>query len=560
LLEKGPTTAGQVLFLSAIRHSHSLTDSPVTKTSKGDPLERALVSFAQQNDHLLPSVLRLAEIPFDDARRRQSVVVKMNNRFWLLTKGAPEVIVDLCETALGNQAEVLPFAQRKPEVLQQADKYAESGFKVLGYACRTLDETLLNGICLSSSLADVQNPETSETPLPAPDIEHHLIFLGLLTLADPLRNEVPLAVNACRAAGLRVIMITGDHPETARYVAYHSGIFRNPHARIVTGSELEHWSDTQLQLALGIEEIGFARVHATQKLRIVQALQEKKEIVAVTGDGVNDAPALHRANVGIAMGMCGTDVARESADVILLDDNFASIVAGVHEGRGIFRNIGNFMTYILSSNVPEAVPLVFYAFLPIPLPLTIPQILAIDLGTDMVPAIGLGSETSEQPIRQRSAKGERLHILNVTLLLKAWLWLGLWQAIAAMTMFFLTLFWGGWTWGQPVEAKSLLSRQAATAAFVSVIVMQMANVFVCRGRPELFDRSALINKILISGVLIELILIPVFLYLPFAQGILGTAPLPVKFFPMISLFVLFFLFAEKIRRIVSHKFFSSSSP
>ena len=550
---KANAADGKILFLCAIRQAHALDTGENSMPAAGDPLERVLVGYARQFDEILPKAQRLAEIPFEDSRRRQSVIVKIKNDIWLLCKGAPEVITGLCDSSVHDDGKIGPFEKIGPAIAEQAGRYAESGAKVLGYACRKIDEAEL--IAVTSADAKVIDDRFVN---PA-EIEKNLAFLGLVTLADPLRDEVPAAVDKCRSAGLRVIMITGDHPETARYVACRSGIFSNERARMVTGAELEHWSDTQLQLALSLDEIGFARVHAIQKLRIVRALQQKKEIVAVTGDGVNDAPALHGAHIGIAMGLCGTEVARESADVVLLDDNFASIVEGIREGRGIFRNIQNFMTYILSSNVPEAIPLVLYALLPIPLPMSIPQILAIDLGTDLVPAIGLGSEPARPFSEQGAGRKTHRHILTSGLLLKAFLWLGAWQTAAAMSLFFATLYIDGWSWGQPVEAGSLMARRASTAAFISVICMQAANVFVCRDQRALIGRKAAANKIILSGVVIEILLIPVFVYVPFFRDMLGTAPVPPELILPISGFIFAFLICEKIRRAIKEKFCPSTS-
>src|SRR5665811_55026 len=220
--------------------------------------------------------------------------------------------------------------------------------------------------------------------------ETELIFAGLIGLVDPPREAVPEAVSRCHTAGIRVIIITGDHPHTASALAREIGLAQNPLA--VTGDKLRQMSDTDLLLLLDEPELIFARTAADQKMRIVQALQHKGEIVAVTGDGVNDAPALKCADVGIAMGLSGTDVAKEAADIILLDDNFASIVAAIEEGRAVYDNLRKFLTYILTHNVAELVPYLAFVLFRIPLPLTVIQILAIDLGTDTLPALALGAE------------------------------------------------------------------------------------------------------------------------------------------------------------------------
>ena len=246
-------------------------------------------------------------------------------------------------------------------------------------------------------------------PLPGDEeaTEQDLVLCGVVGLEDPPRAEVPEAITRCHAAGVRVIMVTGDRPQTALAIGREIGLVRGAGAEVLLGDAVQKMSLAQLQLALEAPELIFARVSAAQKLLIVQALQRKGETVAVTGDGVNDAPALKAADIGIAMGLSGTDVAKEAADIILLDDNFASIVSAIEEGRAVFENLRKFLTYILSSNVPELVPYLAFVLLRVPLPLTVIQILAVDLGTDMLPALALGAEAPDpglmrQPPRPRS--------------------------------------------------------------------------------------------------------------------------------------------------------------
>ena len=226
-------------------------------------------------------------------------------------------------------------------------------------------------------------------------LEEELVLDALVGLEDPPRPEVPAAVERCRRAGIRIVMVTGDHPQTAVAIGREIGLFPETDPLVVTGDQVRRMTDAQMWAALEAPHVLFARVAADQKLRIVTTLQRHRAIVAATGDGVNDAPALRAADIGVAMGVAGTDVARQAADMVLLDDNFASIVSAVEEGRAVYDNIRKFLTYILTSNVPELVPYLAFAFFKIPLALTIVQILAVDLGTDMVPALGLGTEKAE---------------------------------------------------------------------------------------------------------------------------------------------------------------------
>ena len=335
----------------------------------GDPMEVALVQLAADALPSLPHSPRVNEIPFDSERKRLSTVHATPEGRVLYCKGAPEVVLPRCTRAAMNGGSLELSGELAATFHAAAQEMAGKGLRVLAFAWRELPE--------SFELATA---------------EAEMTLAGLIGLEDPPRPEVAVALQKCRDAGIKVIMVTGDHPHTATAIAREIGLVRSAAPVVITGEQLGHLSDVQLQLALDAPEIIFARVLAEQKMRIVGALQNKREIVAVTGDGVNDAPALRKADVGIAMGRSGTDVAREAADMVLLDDNFASIVAAIEEGRAVFSNIRNFLTYILTSNVPELIPYLAFVVFRIPLPLTIMQILAVDLGTDMLPALGLGAE------------------------------------------------------------------------------------------------------------------------------------------------------------------------
>jgi sodium/potassium-transporting ATPase subunit alpha len=285
-------------------------------------------------------------------------------------------------------------------------------------------------------------------------------------------------------------------------------------------------SSAQLQLALDAPEIIFARVSAEQKMLIVQALRRKGEIVAVTGDGVNDAPALRAADIGIAMGLSGTDVAREAADVILLDDNFASIVSAIEEGRAVFENLRKFLTYILSSNIPELVPYLAFVLLRIPLPLTVIQILAVDLGTDMLPALALGAEAPNPGLMQRPPRARSDRLLSRGLVVRAYLWLGLLEAAIAMAAFYLVLNGTGWRYGELLPAMDPGYRQATTACFAGIVIAQMVNVFLCRHpQQSVLSFGVLSNPLLLAGWLLEGVLLLLITYTPWGNQLFGTAPL-----------------------------------
>jgi magnesium-transporting ATPase (P-type) len=313
-------------------------------------------------------------------------------------------------------------------------------------------------------------------------------------------------------------------------------------------------SPTVLQLALDTPEIIFARMAADQKLLIVRALQGKREIVAVTGDGVNDAPALRHADIGIAMGLSGTDVARAASDVILLDDNFASIVGAIEEGRAVYDNIRKFLTYILTSNVPELIPYLAFVLFRVPLALTIIQILAVDLGTDMVPALALGAERPAAGVMARPPRPRGQRLLSWQVLVRAYLWLGMLEAAAAMAAFFFALKVGGWHWGSALAAHVPLYLQATTAALAAIILMQVANVFICRDpNRSTFSGNAFANPLLLAGIASELALLAVIVGTQWGNALFGTSPFATSVWLFIVPFPVAMLAVEEVRKAVARR-------
>jgi len=286
-----------------------------------------------------------------------------------------------------------------------------------------------------------------------------------------------------------------------------------------------------------------------QKLRIVKALQTMGEVVTVTGDGVNDAPALKQADMGVAMGLCGTEVAKEAADMILLDDHFATIVNAVEEGRTVFGNIRKFIAYILTSNVPEILPFIAFAIFGIPLPLTVVLILSIDLGTDLLPALGLGVETPEDDVMKRPPRPRGERLLNSNLLFMSYGLIGMIQAAAGFFSYFVVLYSGGWTWGRHLAMTDPLYLKAVTAFFVSIVICQIANVMVCRTRREsVFRKGLFANRLVLLGIFSELTLVWIITYSDLAQKILGTSPLTLFEMSLALPFALLTLFIEELRK------------
>ena len=519
-------------FLETALLCHSLQATEINGAAEllGDPMEIALVGMARQ---ALPEAAiypKVDEVPFDTDRKRLSTLHQTPDGLALYTKGALETVLPLC-TRVQIGAETLPLTPELHKKFAAAQEtLAEKGLRVLAFAWRK-----------------TENREK--------DPEHDMTLLGLVGLEDPPRQEVPDAIRKCHEAGIRVIMVTGDHPHTARAIAREIGLLRSDAPVIISGDGLRRMSSIQLQLALDAPEIIFARVGADQKLRIVSALQKKGETVAVTGDGVNDAPALKKADIGIAMGLSGTDVARESADMVLLDDNFASIVAAIEEGRAVFENIRKFLTYILTSNIPEIVPYLAFVLLRIPLPLTIIQILAVDLGTDMLPALGLGAEKPHPGVMRQPPRAHRERLLNWPLVARAYLFLGMLEAAAAMAAFFFVLHNAGWRYGETLSHLDPLYLQATTATLSAIIVMQVMNVFLCRSGEESAFRQGLFgNGLILWGVAAEIALILAIDYTPWGNLMFGTAPVGLDVWLFVIPFAFAMLALEEVRKWATRKY------
>jgi Ca2+-transporting ATPase len=517
-----------------------------------DPLEAALLNAAARAG-LDPAESvrrspRIHELPFDAVRRFMTVVVRWGEPVALdgaaedgdgdrvaLVKGAPSEVLARCEGLLGV-AGIGPLgAAERQQVLSEADRLAAGGERVVAVAFRAAP------------------PGTADAAL-----ERGLTLLGLVAVRDPPRPEVAGALHACRDAGIRVVVVTGDGPVTALAIARETGL-ADAASRALTGAELEALSEEELRELLRSASVHvFARVVPAQKLRLVRAYQSLGEVVAVTGDGVNDAPALRAANVGIAMGASGTDVAREASDIVLLDDDFRSIVAAVEEGRALFRNVRKFLAYILTSNVPELVPFLAMAALRIPPALTILQILAVDLGTDMVPALALGGEPPEPGLMKRAPRPRDATLLDRRLLWRAYVRLGLAQAAACMAAYFAVWWWHGLgleamraaapaifahTAGPGLVA---IQRQATTAALAAIVFCQMGNLFACRSERLSAFSIPPRNRLLLYGLATELALLMAVVALPPLQRLFETAPLPRGAWPLLLLGPAFLLVVDEL--------------
>jgi len=537
-------------FFDVLLHCHNakrVRQSDGRFVVTGDPTEVALLQFAVEHGLAhRPPLRRMGELAFDADRKRMSTLHWSEGRLIAFTKGAPESVVALCTRIHihGNAAPMTP--DERARILKQSRSFAEQAYRVLAVAMREV----------------AHQPEHIEVET----IEEDLTFLGLVAMMDPPRREVPDAMAKCRRAGVRVIMITGDHPLTALAIARKIGLVPDRavyepsgFVPVIEGSQLDRMSDEHLRQLLtpsrsGEPEPVFARMAPRHKMRIVSTLKEMGEVVAVTGDGVNDAPALKKADIGVAMGVAGTDVAKEIADIVLLDDNFATIVSAIEEGRTVYDNIRKFSTYILASNVPEVVPYLGYGFLGLPLALTIPQVLAVDLGTDMLPALALGTEPPHGDVMDLPPRPPSERLLSLPLLLRTYLFLGLVEAAVAMGGFFLYLFANGWTWGARLSWSSTLYKEATTVTFAGIVLAQVANVFACRSdRLSVTKLGWLTNPLILWGIATELAILALLTYTRTGNDIFGTSPLPAWIFGPLILGALVFIVVEEGRKMIAKR-------
>jgi len=487
-------------------------------------MEIALLDFASEKGQNQNSGRRVWQQGFDSERKRMSVGFSQGSVTTLLCKGALQGVLPVCKH-VNEKGDQLPLDALAIQRITDAESaLAERGLRVIALAFRKF----------------------SATEVPS---EEDLVFAGLIGLHDPVRPEVPESIQKCHLAGIRVIMLTGDHPVTAINVARKIGLLDTDQAQLVLGSEMSKMSASQLGIALDHPHVVVARVTADQKRRVVQALQQKGHRVALTGDGVNDAPALKTADVGVAMGIRGTDVAKEAADIVLMDDNFATIVAAIEEGRAVYANIRKFLTYILASNVPELIPCLAFMLFQVPLPLSGLQVLAIDLGTDMFPAIALGTEPPEAGVMNSPPRAHDDRLLNGATLFRAYLWLGLMESGIAMLLYFMTLREAGWQFGDLLDHRAPAYTQATTTCFASICMVQLLNSFNCRHTSlSIFDHRVKSNPRLLLGTALGAILVAFLIYHPVGNILFGTTPLDYKFWINIIPLTLIFLVIEELRK------------
>ena len=480
----------QTLMAAALAaDTHLVQNSAGGWDIKGDPTEGALVVAAAkaglQKEALDAGYPRVHEFPFSSETKRMTTLHQTNDTLTAYAKGAPEVILENCDFVLTAEGVQRLDREGREQILAAAQTMASEALRVLGVASKP-DATL----------------ETAEC---------NMTFLGLAGMIDPPRPEAKEAIAVCTEAGIRPVMITGDHPVTAQAVARELGLLYNG-GRVVTGAELEAMPDEELER--DVEQISvYARVSPAHKLRVVTAWQKRGHIAAMTGDGVNDAPALKKADIGIAMGITGTDVTKEAAAMTLTDDNFASIVAAVEEGRGVFGNIKKYLMYLLSSNIGEIGLMAGSALLGLPLPLTAVQILYVNLATDGLPALALSVDPPEKDLMKRKPRDPRTGIFTrpvVTLMVLGGLW---------STLINLGLFTWAMNSGRSIE-------EAMTMTFVSLVLIQFFKAYNFRSDRHSVLNKPFANKWLNLAVGWETVLLVLIVYLPFLHEAFSTYTLP----------------------------------
>ncbi len=488
-------------------------------TISGDPTEVAVLLAARALGADVSAGARersrRAQYHFDPQRSSCPRLTGAMQRMCCTPKGAPESVLPiLCQHLSAEGREMKLGPQEREQITREVASLAEGGMRVLALAQRTLPSGA--------------PPPTRE------EAERELCFLGLIAMRDPPRPEVRDAVTACHNAGIRIIVITGDHPLTGAAIARQVGIGRDVPAA-VDASAIDHSREGEMrELLAGGKELIFARASPDAKLQIAEALRAQGHTIAMTGDGVNDAPALRRADIGVAMGRSGTDVAREASTMVLTDDNFATIVVAIEAGRQVYDNVRKFIQYIFAHATPEIAPFFVFALAggAVPLPLTVLQLLAFDVGTETLPSLALAREPAEPGAMQRPPRPRTQGVIDKPMLIRAWLFLGVLVAALSMAGFFYVLTEAGWRPGDPVGTGHRVHHaylQATTMTFLGMIAGQIGTAFAVRTRrASLRSIGVFSNPYLIYAIVAELLVAAVCVYVPALQSLLGTAALPLK--------------------------------
>jgi Ca2+-transporting ATPase len=474
----------------------------------GDPTEGAIIvagkKYNEEDYFYLQNETKITENPFSSERMRMSVIYK-NKDTISYVKGSPDILLDLCTHKIVDSETSNFTIAEKERIREIYNSMSGEALRVLAFAYKKL------------KAEDAEDMDKAESDL---------IWVGMMAMIDPPRTDVAQALTECRNLGIKVVMITGDYEITARAIAKNIGLIgQGENDGVINGKSLDELSDKELFDSIKKGVTVFARIAPEQKLRIADVLKKYKQVIAMTGDGVNDAPALKRADIGVAMGIIGTDVSKEAADMILLDDNFASIVKGIKEGRTIFQNLKKFVHYVFVANAGELLSVVFGVLLGVPSPMTAVQILATDLGTDIFPSFALSFEPTEPGSEKNKMMSSKQKIMTWSGFRRIF-YLGVLMATGAVFAFLWSMLRGGWDFGQDLAKDSLLYIQSTTAAYAVISMAQVANLLQSRSEKfSPFELGFFKNKYAIGAILISVGILLSFMYIPLFQKYLHMHPI-----------------------------------
>jgi magnesium-transporting ATPase (P-type) len=527
-------TVEKLLEISALCNSAKVeppSDRNRSWSIVGDPTDGALLVATLKYGLNVQSMLTQKPIihikPFDSKRKRMTTFHKCQNKTCAYSKGAPRSILSACSRIAVESGMVGLTSEHMNSVEAKIHEFANEGLRVIAIAYKELPEN---------------------ESFKSKDVEKDMILAGLAAMKDPPRPEVKEAVRLAKHAGIRTVIITGDYGPTAQAIAEEVGIVVPEKSHIIRGVDLERIEDSQIVDEVKKENVIFARVSPEQKLRIVTVLKRHGEIVAVTGDGANDAPSLKEADIGIAMGASGTDVAREAADMVLLDDSFASIVKAVESGRTIYENLRRFIVYVFSHNWAELFPYVLYAVLALPLPLLAVQVLAIDLGIDVIPSLALSREPAETGIMEEPPRSVKERLFNKKVFLRSF-YIGLIIAAGAMVGCLSVWSASGWHLGMSLRADDVVYVKGTTMTFAGIVVAQVGNVLACRtSRASILKTSLKSNKWIWLGIASQLTILSAIIYIPPLQALFGTTAIGLTEWAFLALLACVVVLAEEIRK------------
>lgn len=518
----------------------------------GDPTEAALITFVKKSGFNLAEAkqkfLKIHEYPFDSTRKRMTVLVKEEDsgKYFVLTKGSPGSILGASIHVMLNNHPVLIDEETYKDFITKNENMARAALRCLGFAYRELTP---------HELRKLKHETSGKIQLSQDEIEQNLIFLGLMGMVDPPRAEVEKAIELTQRAGIKVYIITGDHGLTAEAIAKQIGlIHENGRHRIVFGEDLETASVSDVKQILSQKHIDiiFARVSPAHKLKIVSALKEMGEIVAVTGDGVNDAPALKRADIGVAMGIAGTDVSKEAANMILSDDSFATIVTAVQEGRTIYENLKKSIFYVFSSNIGELILIFGAIILNLPVPLTAILILFVNLTTDVLPAIALGVEPTEKDIMDKNPRHPKQKMLSRNFIMH-FFYIGFVIGVLTLIAYMWDLSRLHVTFEQGV-GDTIGHTKASTLAFIMMVTVELANALNSRSIDiSLFKMKFFGNIKLLWSILASFVLAVVIVEVPFFQTYFHTAHMDLDEWLVVFVATIGIIVAEEIRKFIKHR-------